>query len=51
MSLDWNRNGKLEAADYFITEMLDKEIEEEKAKRIIDYKGLETENGQLKKHD
>ncbi len=27
MSLDWNRNGKLDAADYFITEMLDRELE------------------------
>ncbi|WP_155838044.1 hypothetical protein [Butyrivibrio sp. FCS014] len=30
MSLDWNRNGHLDAADYMITEMLNKELEEKK---------------------
>lgn len=30
MSLDWNKNGRLDAADFFITEMLDKELEEKK---------------------
>ncbi len=30
MSLDWNRNDHLDAADYMITEMLNKELEEKK---------------------
>lgn len=33
MSLDWNRNGKLDPADFFITEMLDKELEDAKKQR------------------
>ena len=33
MSLDWNRNGKLDPADFFITEMLDKELEDAKRQR------------------
>ncbi len=32
MSLDWNRNDHLDAADYMITEMLNKELVEEKKK-------------------
>ena len=30
MSLDWNHNGKLDAADFLITELLEKELEEKK---------------------
>ena len=33
MALDWNRNGKLDPADFFITEMLDKELEDAKRQR------------------
>ncbi len=33
MSLDWNRNRKLDPADYFITEMLDKELDDAKIQR------------------
>ncbi len=30
MSLDWNHNGKLDAADFLTTELLEKELEEKK---------------------
>ena len=30
MSLDWNHNGKLDASDFLITELLEKELEEKK---------------------
>ena len=38
MSLDWNRNGKLDPADYFITEMLHKELEDVKRQRQAEKK-------------
>ena len=35
MSLDWNRNGHIDAADYMITEMLNQELERKKKKQEI----------------
>ena len=48
MSLDWNRNGHLDAADYMITEMLDQELQEKKKRGAEDESDGEEWNEGLK---
>ncbi len=40
MSLDWNHNGKLDAADFFITELLDEELEKKREEERVPHNGM-----------